>query len=135
MLAAASTPGDCRLHTFAGLRPRSLACQGHATLPASSPGSVFARQGPDSPLTEEVVVLDYGGQYSQLIARRVRECRVYSELVRHDAPVQALRARHPRALILSGGPASVYAEEAPGVDPELFELEMMVFHRAAWLSL
>jgi GMP synthase (glutamine-hydrolysing) len=73
-----------------------------------------------------VLVVDFGGQYSQLIARRVRECRVYSELVRHDAPAQALRARRPRALILSGGPASVYAEGAPSIDPEVFELGVPV---------
>jgi GMP synthase (glutamine-hydrolysing) len=80
------------------------------------------------PVPEErpVLVVDLGGQYSQLIARRVRECRVYSELVRHDAPAQALRARRPRALILSGGPASVYAEGAPAIDPELYELGVPV---------
>ncbi|HEU6444051.1 MAG TPA: glutamine-hydrolyzing GMP synthase [Gaiellaceae bacterium] len=69
-----------------------------------------------------VLVVDLGGQYSQLIARRVRECRVYSELVSHRTPAQALRARNPRAIVLSGGPASVYAEEAPDVDPGLWEL-------------
>jgi GMP synthase (glutamine-hydrolysing) len=69
-----------------------------------------------------VLVVDLGGQYSQLIARRVRECRVYSELVSHRTPAQAIRARNPRAIVLSGGPASVYAEEAPDVDPGLWEL-------------
>ena len=69
-----------------------------------------------------VLVVDLGGQYSQLIARRVRECRVYSELVSHRTPAQALRARNPRAIVLSGGPASVYAENAPKVDPGLWEL-------------
>jgi GMP synthase (glutamine-hydrolysing) len=63
-----------------------------------------------------------GGQYSQLIARRVRECRVYSELVGHTISPEAVRARSPYALILSGGPASVYAEDAPQVDPRIFEL-------------
>ncbi len=82
---------------------------------------------PEPPAEERpVLVVDFGGQYSQLIARRVRECRVYSELVRHDIPAQALRARRPRALILSGGPASVYAEGAPSVDPEVFELGVPV---------
>jgi GMP synthase (glutamine-hydrolysing) len=79
-----------------------------------------------APEERPVLVVDLGGQYSQLIARRVRECRVYSELVRHDAPVQALRARRPRALILSGGPASVYAEGAPAIDHELYELGVPV---------
>jgi GMP synthase (glutamine-hydrolysing) len=84
-------------------------------------------QLPEPPPEERpVLVVDFGGQYSQLIARRVRECRVYSELVRHDTPAQALRARHPRALVLSGGPASVYAEGAPSLDPEIFELGVPV---------
>ena len=74
------------------------------------------------PEDRPVLVVDLGGQYSQLIARRVRECRVYSELVSHRTPAQAIRARNPRALVLSGGPASVYAEDAPEVDPELWEL-------------
>ena len=69
-----------------------------------------------------VLVVDLGGQYSQLIARRVRECRVYSELVGHSISPEAVRARNPYALILSGGPASVYAEGAPRVDPRIFEL-------------
>ena len=67
-------------------------------------------------------MLDCGGQYAQLIARRVRECRVYSELVPHSISAAEARARNPRALVLSGGPASVYAEGAPQVDPGLFEL-------------
>jgi GMP synthase (glutamine-hydrolysing) len=69
-----------------------------------------------------VLVLDFGGQYAQLIARRVRECRVYSELVGHQISPEAIRARNPYALVLSGGPASVYAEGAPRVDPRIFEL-------------
>ncbi len=69
-----------------------------------------------------MLVIDLGGQYSQLIARRVRECRVYSELVGHSISPEAVRARDPYALILSGGPASVYAENAPRVDPRIFEL-------------
>ena len=69
-----------------------------------------------------MLVIDLGGQYSQLIARRVRECRVYSELVAHTISPEAVRARNPYALILSGGPASVYADDAPHVDPRIFEL-------------
>ena len=68
-----------------------------------------------------VLVVDYGAQYAQLIARRVREAHVYSEIVAHDIPVQQLLDRRPAAVILSGGPASVYAEDAPQVDPALFE--------------
>ena len=69
-----------------------------------------------------MLVIDLGGQYSQLIARRVREARVYSELVSHRASAEELRRRNPIALILSGGPASVYAEGAPQIDPKIFEL-------------
>jgi GMP synthase (glutamine-hydrolysing) len=69
-----------------------------------------------------VLVIDLGGQYSQLIARRVRECRVYSELVGHTISPEAVRARNPYAVILSGGPASVYADDAPHVDPGIFGL-------------
>src|ERR687883_1526383 len=68
-----------------------------------------------------VFVVDYGAQYAQLIARRVREANVYSEIVPHDTPVERLLERRPAAVILSGGPASVYAEDAPQVDPALFE--------------
>jgi GMP synthase (glutamine-hydrolysing) len=69
-----------------------------------------------------VLVVDLGGQYSQLIARRVREARVYSELVSHRASVDEIRRRNPVALILSGGPASVYADGAPKVDARIFAL-------------
>jgi GMP synthase (glutamine-hydrolysing) len=69
-----------------------------------------------------VLVLDLGGQYAQLIARRVRECRVYSELVGHGVTAEQVRARDPHGLILSGGPASVYAEDAPRIDPRIFGL-------------
>jgi GMP synthase (glutamine-hydrolysing) len=75
-----------------------------------------------SPEDRPVLVLDCGGQYAQLIARRVREARVYSELVSHSISAAEARARRPRALVLSGGPASVYAAGAPKVDPELFSL-------------
>ena len=76
------------------------------------------------PTAEErpVLVLDLGGQYAQLIARRVRDARVYSELVPHTLTAEEARRRNPAALILSGGPASVYAEDAPRVDEALFDL-------------
>jgi len=75
---------------------------------------------------DEVVVLDFGGQYSQLIARRVRECGVYSELLPHHVGVEEVRRRRPKGLILSGGPASVYAEDAPRLERELLELGVPV---------
>src|SRR5439155_4677187 len=77
------------------------------------------------PEERPVLVVDLGGQYSQLIARRVREARVYSELVSHRASAEEIRRRNPVALILSGGPASVYAEGAPHVDPAIFELGVL----------
>src|SRR3954471_20445435 len=75
---------------------------------------------------DEVVVLDFGGQYSQLIARRVRECGVFSELLPHHVGVEEVRRRNPRGLILSGGPASGYADRAPRLDPDLLELGIPV---------
>ena len=75
---------------------------------------------------DEVVVLDFGGQYSQLIARRVRECGVYSELLPHHVGLEEVRRRRPKGLILSGGPASVYADGAPRLEKELLELGIPV---------
>jgi GMP synthase (glutamine-hydrolysing) len=71
-------------------------------------------------------VLDFGGQYSQLIARRIRECGVFSELLPHDTDLDRVRERRPRALVLSGGPASVYSEGAPSLRTELLELGIPV---------
>src|SRR4051794_41248671 len=75
---------------------------------------------------DEVLVLDFGGQYSQLIARRVRECGVFSELLPHTVPLEEIRRREPRGLILSGGPASVYADGAPKLRRELLDLGIPV---------
>src|SRR5512144_2098057 len=76
--------------------------------------------------TDEVVVLDYGGQYSQLLARRVRELGVFSEPLPHHVGADEVRKRKPKGLILSGGPASVYAPGAPRLDPALLELGIPV---------
>jgi len=96
---------------------------------ASNAGTQLADEsaGLDVPRDlDEVVVLDFGGQYSQLIARRVRECGVFSELLPHHVGAEAVAKRRPRGLILSGGPASVYADGAPALDPALLELGIPV---------
>src|SRR3954467_13816231 len=76
---------------------------------------------------DTVLVVDFGAQYAQLIARRVREARVFSEIVSSTMPVADMLAKRPRAIILSGGPSSVYEEGAPQVDSGLFEADVPVF--------
>jgi GMP synthase (glutamine-hydrolysing) len=96
-----------------GADPKLVEADGAATVPAAT-------------ASEEVLVLDFGGQYSQLIARRIRECGVFSELLPHDTSLEAIKERAPRGLVLSGGPASVHAEDAPPMRPELLELGIPV---------
>ena len=75
---------------------------------------------------EQIIVLDFGSQYSQLIARRIRECQVYSQVLPHSTPLERIRALAPKGIILSGGPCSVYEPGAPQVDPALFGLGLPV---------
>lgn len=77
-------------------------------------------------MRERVVVLDFGGQYNQLIARRVREAGVYSELISHDAPLERIKGDCLSAIILTGGPDSVYAEDAKACDNAIFDLGVPV---------
>ena len=69
---------------------------------------------------EIVIVLDFGGQYNQLIARRVRECNVYCEVLPYTTPLAEIREKNPKGIIFTGGPNSVYLEDSPQVDPEIF---------------
>lgn len=77
-------------------------------------------------MNEQIVILDFGSQYTQVIARRIRECKVYSTIVRHDTPAAEIDALAPSGLILSGGPSSVYAEDAPLPDPGIFKLGLPI---------
>ena len=74
-----------------------------------------------------VLVVDFGAQYAQLIARRVREARVYSEIVPSTMPVPEMLAKGPKAIVLSGGPSSVYEAGAPQIDDAIFEAGVPVF--------
>src|SRR5829696_10536485 len=83
-------------------------------------------QGAPAARRDTILVLDFGSQYSRLIARRVRECRVYCEVLPWDVPAEQLRALAPRGIILSGGPASVYEPGAPSLPPVVLELGVPV---------
>src|ERR1044072_6250368 len=81
---------------------------------------------PDKPTHSKILILDFGSQYTQVIARRIRECQVYSEIIRFDTSAPDVAALNPKGLILSGGPASVYDKGAPQIDPEIFWLGVPV---------
>src|SRR5207253_9737291 len=74
----------------------------------------------------KILILDFGSPYTQVIARRIQECQVYSEIVRFDTTAAEIAAMQPNGLILSGGPASVYDKGAPQVDPEIFSVAIPV---------
>ncbi len=76
---------------------------------------------------EIIVVLDFGGQYNQLIARRIRDLGVYSELLPYNTPIDKIRELSPKGIVFSGGPMSVYAEDAPHVDPAIYDLGVPIF--------
>src|SRR5690348_9514929 len=78
----------------------------------------------DSARKELVLILDFGAQYTQLIARRVRECNVYCEILPFDTPAEEVASRCPRGIIFSGGPSSVYAEGAPHADKAIYDLHV-----------
>src|ERR1039458_7314196 len=77
-------------------------------------------------MNEQIVILDFGSQYTQVIARRIRECNVYSTILRFDTPAVKIAALEPGGIILSGGPSSVYAKDAPLPDKLIFELGVPV---------
>ena len=73
-------------------------------------------------MNEQIVILDFGSQYTQVIARRIRECNVYSTILRYDTPAAEIAKLNPKGIILSGGPSSVYAPDAPLPDKAIFKL-------------
>src|SRR5437660_6681096 len=76
--------------------------------------------------SERILVFDFGSQYAQLIARRVRDLNVFCQVVRHDLSAERVRDLEPSGMILSGGPSSVYQPGAPRCDPKIFELDIPV---------
>ena len=80
----------------------------------------------ENALKDAIAILDFGSQYSQLIARRVREHSVYSELLPHSVTAAELKRMNPRGIILSGGPNSCYEEHAPKLDPEIWKMGLPV---------
>ena len=118
-------PAAGQLRSVSPTSPSSTAAE--VTTSDGARGAPESARGAEVPAAvDEVVVLDYGGQYSQLIARRVRECGVFSELLPHHVGAAEVARRAPKGVILSGGPASVYADGAPPLETELLELGIPV---------
>ena len=84
---------------------------------------------------ETVIVLDFGGQYNQLIARRVRECNVYCEVHPYSMSLEDIKKMNPKGIIFTGGPSSVYAEESPRCSKEIFELGIPILSEEDFLNL
>src|SRR5215510_14049999 len=110
---------------------------GPATTPSPRGGSARIRRKIFSPtsstaphshasMTEQIVILDFGSQYTQVIARRIRECNVYSTILPFNTPAAEIAALAPKGIILSGGPSSVYAKGAPLPDKGIFKLDAPV---------
>src|SRR5437660_5601627 len=93
---------------------------------STSPGRRQIVMEPLDPAARPVLVFDFGSQYVQLIARRVRERHAFARIVRHDVTIDRVRELNPLALIFSGGPASVYEAGAPRCDSRLFELDVPI---------
>ena len=81
----------------------------------------------DNKQNELILIMDFGGQYSQLIARRIRECGVYCEIVSFKTTIEKITTLNPKGIVFSGGPSSVYAEKAPKCDPGIFDLGIPLF--------
>lgn len=123
---ALAPEADAREQVRPAESSRGPVATGDPALPAPPAAARAAEVPAPETAHEEVLVLDFGGQYSQLIARRIRECGVYAELLPHDTDLELIRERAPRSLVLSGGPASVYSEGAPPLRRELLELGIPV---------
>ena len=83
---------------------------------------------------EKVIVIDFGGQYNQLVARRVRECNVYCEIYSYKTDIAQIKAMNPKGIILTGGPNSCYEADSPTCSKELFELGVPVFRTLLWCA-
>lgn len=81
---------------------------------------------------ETIVILDFYSQFNQLIARRVRECNVYSEVLPYDTSIEKIKELNPKGIIFTGGPASVYEKDAPACDKEIFNLGVPILRNLLW---